>query len=95
MWPPMIFLDWPPEKGGHTMLIYYNAIIMKQRSGSIFCSGVYMIHYYSVLFQKAGTTGLRTRSLSRVDVLYLRPGAPPEFPPSHLLPHLHKFVSSF
>ena len=64
------------------MLIYYNAIIMKQGSCSIFCSGTFMSSHDSVLFQKAGTTGLRTGSLSCMDVLYLSPGAPLEFPPS-------------
>ena len=82
MWSPVIFLDWPLEKGGHTMLIYYNDIIMKQGSYSVFCTGAFMSHHDSVFFQKAGTTGLRTGSLSRMDVLYLSPGAPPEFPPS-------------
>ena len=78
----MIFLDWPPEKGGHTVLIYDNANIMKQESCSIFCSGAFMSHRDSVLFQKAGTTGLRTGSLSCIADLYLSPGAPPEFLPS-------------
>ena len=64
------------------MLIYYNAIIMKQGSCSIFCAGASMIHHDSALFQKAGTTGLRTGSLSCIDVLYLSLGAPLEFPSS-------------
>ena len=58
MWSPMIFLDWPPDKGGCTMLIYYNAIMMKQGSCSIFCTGAVMSHHDSALFQKAGTTVL-------------------------------------
>ena len=62
------------------MLIHYNAIIMKQGSCSIFCAVAFMSHHDSVLFHKAGTTGL-TGSLSRMDVLYLSPGAPLEFPP--------------
>ena len=44
-----------------------------------------MIHHDLALFQKVGTTGFRTGSLSYMDVLYLSPGAPPEFPPSYLL----------
>ena len=75
---PMIFLDWPPGQEGPTMLIYYNAVIMKQGSCSISCAGAVMIHCDSVLFQKAGTTCLRTGSLSCSDVLGLGPGAPPE-----------------
>ena len=61
---------------------------MKEGSCSIFCTGTFMSHHDSALFQKAGTTGLSTGSLSCLDVLYLSPGAPPEFPPSYLLPHL-------
>ena len=57
------------------MLIYYNAIIMKQRSCSIFCAGAVISHHDSALFQKAGTTGLRTGSLSCMDVLCLSQGA--------------------
>ena len=68
------------------MLIYYNAIIMKQGSGSIFCTGPFMSHHDSVLSQKSGTTGLRTGSLFCTIVLYLSPGAPLEFPPSLLSP---------
>ena len=71
------------------MLIYYSAIRMQPGSCSIFCTGVFLCHHDSVLFQKLGTTGLRTGSLSCMDVLYLSPGAPPEFPPSYLLPHLN------
>ena len=40
------------------MLIYYNDIIMKQESRSIFCAGAFMSHHDSALFQKAGTTVL-------------------------------------
>ena len=70
------------------MPIYYNAIIMKQGLCSIFCAGTFVSHCDSALFQKVGTAGLRTGSLSCIDVLYLSPGAPPEFPPSdYLLPH--------
>ena len=68
------------------MLIYCNAIILKHRSCSIFCAGIFMSHHDSVPFQKSGTTGLRTGSLSCIHVLYLSPGAPPEFPPSWLSP---------
>ena len=68
------------------MLIYCNAILMKQESHSVFCRGAFMSHHDSLLFQKAGTTGLRTGSLSCINVLYLSPGAPPEFPPSRLSP---------
>ena len=70
MWSAMIFLDW---------LIYCNAIIMKQGSCSIFCAGAVMTHHDTALFQKAGTTGLRTGSLSCIDVPCPSPGAPPEF----------------
>ena len=48
------------------MLTYYNAIIMcynvimKQGSWRIFCAGAVMIPDDSLLFQKAGTVGLRT-----------------------------------
>ena len=45
-----------------------------------------MIHHDSALCQKAGAAGLRTGSLSRVDVFYLSPGIHPEFPPSSLSP---------
>ena len=45
-----------------------------------------MIHHDSALSQKAGTTDLRTGSLSCIDGLYLSPEAPLEFPPSHILP---------
>ena len=66
---------------------------MKQGSCSIFCAGTFMIHHDSVLFQKAGTTGLRTGPLSSIIVLYISPGAPLEFPsfslsPASLLPVL-------
>ena len=64
------------------MLIYYNAIIMKLGSCSIFCADAFVIHYDSVLFQKVGTTGLRTGSVSCIDVFYLSPGAPLELLPS-------------
>ena len=79
MWSPMISLDWWPGKWGPIMAIYCNAIIMKQGSCSIFCTGAFMIQHGSALFQKAGTTGLRTGSLSCIDVLYLSPGAPLSF----------------
>ena len=46
------------REGGRTMLIYYNAIIMKQGSCRVSCAGVFMSHHDSALFQKAGTTGL-------------------------------------
>ena len=85
----MVFHDFPwlaTGEGGHTMLIYYNAIIMKQGSCSVFCAGPFMSHHDSALFQKAGSISLRTGSLSRIDVLYLSPGAPPGFPPSWLSP---------
>ena len=49
----MIFLDCPPGQRRPAMLIYYNAIIMKQGSGRIFCAGAVTIHHDSVLFQKA------------------------------------------
>ena len=68
------------------MLIYYNAIVMKQGSRSIFCKGAVMIHHDLALSQKVGTTGLRTGSLSYTDVLYLSPEALREFPHSYLLP---------
>ena len=64
------------------MLIYYNDIIIKQGSCSVFWAGAFMIHHDSVLFQKTGTTRLRTGSLSCTAVLYLSPGAPLEFTPS-------------
>ena len=70
------------------MLIYDNAVIMKQGSGRIVCAGAFVIHHDSALFQKVGTTCFGTGSLSRILVLRLSPGAPPEFPPSHLQPQL-------
>ena len=60
------------------MLSYYNAVIMKQGSHSIFCEGAVMIHCDSALFQKAGTAG----SLSCIGVLCLSPGPLLEFPHS-------------
>ena len=63
------------------MLIYYNAITMKQGLCSIFCAGTAIIHHNPVLFQKAWKSGLRTGSLSYIDFLYLSPGAPLESPP--------------
>ena len=68
---------------------------MNQGSCSIFCAGAFMSHHDSVLFQKGGTTGLTTGSLSCIDVLYLSPGAPPEFPPSYLLPQLLPWETRF
>ena len=56
------------------MLIYYNAITMKQGLCSIFCAGTAIIHHNPVLFQKAWKSGLRTELLSCVDVLCLSPG---------------------
>ena len=64
------------------MLIHYNAIVMKQELCSIFGECAFMSHHDSALFQKAGTMGLRTESLSCMDVLYLSPGAPQKFFPS-------------
>ena len=81
----MIFLDCPPGERGTTMLMYYNVIIMKQGSRSIFCTGIVMIHYESVLFQRVATTCLRTGSLSCMDALCLSPRAPPDSPASTLL----------
>ena len=46
------------------MLIYYNDIIMNQASRSIFCADAFRSRHDSALFQKAGTTSLRTGSLS-------------------------------
>ena len=77
--------DFPWLAAG-TMLVYYNGIIMKQGSCSIFCTGAFMSHHDSVLFQRAGATHLRTGSLSCIDVLHLSPGAPTEFPPPWLSP---------
>ena len=54
-----------------------------------------MIHHDSALSQKVGTTGLRTGSLSCIDVLYLSPGAPPEFPLSCLSPASELLQSVF
>ena len=51
-----------------------------------------MIHHDSALSQKVGTTGLRTGSLSCIDVLYLSPGAPPEFSPSDCLLPQHYMI---
>ena len=82
MQSPMIFPDWPAGQGGPTMLSYYNAVIMKQESYSIFCADEVMSHHDSVLFQKAGATSLRTWSLCCIDALCLSPGTPLEFPPS-------------
>ena len=64
------------------MLIYFNAVIMKQGSCSIFCAGAFMIHHDSGLFQEAGTTDLRTGFLSCIDEPCPSPGAPLEFPHS-------------
>ena len=64
------------------MQIYYNVIIVKQGSCSIFCEGAIMIHRDSVLFQKAWTNGLRTGSLSCISVPCPSPGVPLEFPHS-------------
>ena len=72
----MIFLDCSLGERGLTMLIYYDAIITG--SCSIFCVGAVMIHHDAALFQKAGKTGLRTGSLSGINVSCLSPGAPPE-----------------
>ena len=87
MQSPIIFLDWHQGRGP-TMLIYYDAVIMKQGSCSIFWAGAVVIHHDSVLFQKGGgqPTSLRTGSLSCIDVFCLSPEAPPEFPPSYLRP---------
>ena len=68
------------------MLIYFNAIITKKGSCSIFCAGAFMSHHDSAASPESGTTGLRTGSLSSVNDLYLSPGAPPEFPPSYFMP---------
>ena len=76
---PMIFFDCQLGEREPAMLIYCNAIIMKQGSCSIFCAGAVMTHHDTALFQKAGTTGLRTGSLSCIDVPCPSPGAPPEF----------------
>ena len=86
---PMIFLDWPQGGGGPTMLIYYNVIKMKHGPCSTFCTGAVMIHQDSELFQKVGTTSLRTGSLFCINVLCLSPGVPLKFPPSYLLPLWH------
>ena len=77
---PMIFLDC--HVGCGTMFIYHNAIIMKQGPCSIFCEGAFMIHHDSALFQKARTTGLRTESVSCINVPCRRPGVPLESPHS-------------
>ena len=45
-------------------------------------AGAFMSHHDSELFQKTRTIGPRRGSLSCIDVLYLSPGAPLEFPPS-------------
>ena len=50
-----------------------------------------MSHHDSLLFQKSRTTGLRTGSLSCMDVLYLSPEAPLEFLPFYLLPQ-HQLI---
>ena len=75
------------------MLIYYNAIIMKQGSYRIFCAGAFMIHHDSVLFQKAGTTGHRT-GLCPVSMSFiLALGHPLSFLlPDSLLPQLHQYL---
>ena len=85
----MVSHDFPwlaTREEGLTMLIYYNAIVMKQGPCSIFCAGAFMSHHDSALFHKAEATSLRTGCLSCMAVLYLSPGAPPEFPPSRLSP---------
>ncbi|KAF6120095.1 hypothetical protein HJG60_010421 [Phyllostomus discolor] len=69
------------------MLIYCNAIKMKQGSCSI-CTVAFMIHHDSALFLKAGTTCPRTGSLSYINVLYLSSGAPLEFSPDYFLPQI-------
>ena len=74
----MIFLDCPQGERDPTMLIYYNAIIMKQESCSIFYTGAVMTHHDSVLFQKDGATCVGTASLSCINVFCPIPGAPPE-----------------
>ena len=57
---------------------------MKQGSCSIFCAGAVTSHWDSALFQKVGAIGLRTGSLSSIDVICPSPRAPLEFPHSWL-----------
>ena len=67
---PMIFFDCQLGEREPAMLIYCNAIIMKQGLRNVFCISAVISHRDSALFQKAGATGLRTGPLSRTDVLW-------------------------
>ena len=68
MWSPMNF-PWFTTRGrGSTMLIYYNDVILKQRSGRIICKKCSHDSPWFSVFQKVGTTDLRTGFLSCINV---------------------------
>ena len=73
------------------MLIYYNAIIMKQGSCSIFCACAVMIHHDSVPFQKVGQLVSEQHLVLMSFVLALGHHLWSFLPPDCLLTQFHKY----